>query len=299
MKNTAVFLLALALILGTCKSKNPADQAGSEEAAAAVFKQYELVEAWKTDTLLLVPECVIYDMERDVVYVSNMNNEPRLKDGNGFISRLSTSGEIFDLKWVADMSSPKGLELYEGKLYVSDVDEVIVIDIEAEEIVERIPVDGSKMINDLAFDRKGDLYISDSDDNSIFLYSDGLMSKWAEGLEEPNGLLVDGEKLLLASMGSSDLVSFNLETKEKTLITENINKGDGIAGTGIPGHYLVTDWFGEVFMVYPDGSKASLLDTKEAEIGTADIEFVEELDLLIIPTFYKQHVAAYKLVEKE
>ena len=83
------------------------------------------------------------------------------------------------------------------------------------------------------------------------------------------------------------------------MITDGINKGDGIAWTGISGHFLVTDWFGEVFMVYPDGSKASLLNTKEAEIGTADIEFIKELDLLVVPTFYKQHVVAYKLVEKK
>ena len=197
------------------------------------------------------------------------------------------------------MSSPKGMELRDGKLYVSDVDEVIEIDIEAGEILAKIPVEGCKMINDLAFDSKGNLYISDSDDNSIFVYSDGVVSKWIEGLEAPNGLLVDGDRLLLASMGSMDLVSFDLESKEKMMITEGINKGDGIAWTGIPGHFLVTDWFGEVFMVYPDGSKVSLLDTKEAEIGTADIAFIQGLNLLVIPTFYKQHVVAYKLVEKE
>lgn len=46
---------------------------------------------------LQVPECVLYDKERDVIYVTNLNYEPRLKDGNGFVSRLSTTGEILDL----------------------------------------------------------------------------------------------------------------------------------------------------------------------------------------------------------
>ena len=223
-----------------------------------------------------------------------------MKDGNGFISRLSTDGDILDLKWVEDMSSPKGMGIYDGKLFISDVDEVIVIDIAAGEIIERIVFEGAKMLNDITVDEAGNLYVSDTDDNSISLISNGVVSEWlAGGLNAPNGLLIDGERLLLASMGSEDFTAIDLGSKEITLITEGINKGDGIARAGVPGHFLVSDWFGEVFLVYPDGSKVSLLNTKEAEIGSADIDFIPEKNLLLVPTFYKQNVVAYKLVEKE
>ncbi len=290
------FVLLLFLVSCTSQKKKSGEDAGD----ATTVKKFELVEVWKTDTLFRVPECVIYDKDNDVVYVSNMNDNPREKDGNGFISRLSTSGEILDLKWVEEMSSPKGLGIYEGKLYVSDVDEVIVIDISKGEIVERIDIEGAKMINDISIDSQGNLYVSDSDNNNIFLISNGMVRNWlAEGLNAPNGVLVDGERLLLASMGSEDFAAIDLATKELTVLTEAISKGDGIARVNIPGHFLVTDWFGQVFMIYPDGSKVILLDTREAEIGAADIDFIPEKNLLLVPTFAKHHVVAYKLVEKE
>ena len=100
-------------------------------------------------------------------------------------------------------------------------------------------------------------------------------------------------------MGSEDFAAIDLGTKEITIISKGVNKGDGIARISVPGHFLVTDWFGIVFLVYPDGSKVSLLDTRDKEIGTADIDYIPEKNLLLVPTFYKQHVVAYKLVEKE
>jgi len=272
---------------------------GEDASDVNAVKKFELVEVWKTDTLFRVPESVIYDKDNDVVYVSNMNDNPREKDGNGFISRLSTSGEILDLEWVADMSSPKGLGIYEGKLYVSDVDEVIVIDITEGKIEERIAIEGAKMINDITIDSQGKVYVSDSDNNNIFLIVNGVVSNWlSEGLNAPNGVLLDGERLLIASMGSEDFASVNLATKEIKVLTEDISKGDGIAKVSIPGHFLVTDWFGQVFMIYPDGSKVILLDTRDAEIGAADIDYIPEKNLLLVPTFAKHHVVAYKLVEK-
>lgn len=293
-----ILSLVLLLFLVSCTSQKK--KSGEDAGDAITVKKFELVEVWKTDTLFRVPECVIYDKDNDVIYVSNMNDNPREKDGNGFISRLSTSGEILDLEWVADMSSPKGLGIYEGKLYVSDVDEVIVIDIAEGKIVERIVIEGAKMINDISIDSQGNLYVSDSDNNNIFLISNGVVSNWlSEGLNSPNGVLVDGERLLLASMGSEDFAVIDLSTKELTVLTEDISKGDGIAKVSIPGHFLVTDWFGQVFMIYPDGSKVILLDTREAEIGAADIDYIPEKNLLLVPTFAKHHVAAYKLVEKE
>ncbi|KPL12694.1 MAG: hypothetical protein AMS23_01400 [Bacteroides sp. SM1_62] len=293
-----ILSVVLLLLLVSCTSKKK--KTGEDAGDAAAVKKFELVEAWKTDTLFRVPESVIYDRDNDVVYVSNLNYEPRVKDGNGFISRMSTSGEILDLKWVEDMSSPKGLGIYDGKLYVSDIDEVIVIDITKGEIEERIVIEGAKMINDISIDDQGNVYVSDSDNNNIFLISNGEVNNWlSEGLNAPNGLLVDGDRLLLASMGSQDFAAIDLATKEINVISDSIYAGDGIARASIPDHFLVTDWNGQVFMIYPDGSKTILLDTREEETGAADIDFILEKNLLLIPTFYKHTVIAYKLVEKE
>ncbi len=63
------------------------------------------------------------------------------------------------------------------------------------------------------------------------------------------------------------------------------------------GYYIVSDWEGEIFMIGPDNNAVSLLRTKDTGYNTADIEYVPEMKLLLVPTFFKNSVIAYKLDE--
>jgi DNA-binding beta-propeller fold protein YncE len=260
MMNYKILSFVLLLFVVSCTSQKK--KTGEAASGVETVRKYELVEAWKTDTLFRVPESVIYDENNDVLYVSNMNYEARLKDGNGFISRLSTSGEILDLKWVEDMSSPKGL------------DEVIVIDIAKGEIADRIVIEGAKMINDISIDSRGNVYVSDSDNNSIWVISGGVVSNWlSEGMDKPNGLLVDGDRLMLDIMNAEEFASIDMATKQISIISEGVGAADGIARVDTKGHFQ--------------------------ETGAADLDYIPEKNLVLVPTFYKQTVVAYKLIEKE
>ena len=155
------------------------------------------------------------------------------------------------------------------------------------------------MLNDIASDNEGNIYFSDTDKNKIHKYSGGEVTEWlTEDLNGPNGLLFDNARLLVASQGGNDFATFDLATKKRTLLTEGVGRGDGIAFTGIPGYYIVTDWDGEIFMINPDNTKVSLLRTKEAGSNTADIEFIKEMNLLLVPPFFSNCIVAYKLAEK-
>jgi len=292
-----ILLLSILIIaVAACKpgTKKQAENTGTE-----AIKQFEIVEAWRTDTLLQTPESVILDKKRDILYVTNLNFEPRKKDGNGFISKIDKIGKITKLRWIEGLSSPKGMAIVGDTLFAADVDELVLMDINAGKIIRKIPVEGSGMLNDITSDEKGNLYFSDTDRNKIHKYSGGKVTEWITvGLNGPNGLLYDGSRLLVASQGGNDFASFDFATKTRTLLTEGVGRGDGIAFTGIPGYYIVTDWEGEIFMVNPDNSKVSLLRTKEAGSNTADIEYIQELNLLLVPTFFKNCIVAYTLVEK-
>ncbi|MGQ9620084.1 MAG: SMP-30/gluconolactonase/LRE family protein [Bacteroidales bacterium] len=288
-----IFLITffLVLIYG-CNLKS-----GKKEISSK-YRAFELIEIWETDTVFRTPESVIYDAKRDILYVTNVNLEPRLKDGNGFISQVSTDGKIIKLKWIEGLNAPKGTAIIGDTLYVADIEELVVIDIEKGTITGKITIEGIGMINDITSDNEGSLYISDSDANRIYKYSGGNLSVWlGEGLDRPNGLLAEKDRLLLASMGSMDFAEIDIKTKSKKVLTEGINRGDGIAFTGLPGYYLVSDWTGEIFLINPDYGKVSLLDTKEQGINTADITFIPEIGLLLVPTFGRNSVTAYILNE--
>lgn len=292
MRKIYIFLLILmSLAYVSCRTGNRK----SEGSISGQFKQFKITEVWRTDAVLLTPESVIYDGSRDLFYVSNMNQEPRLKDGNGFISRVDKNGTILDLHWIDGLNSPKGLAIVGDTLYAADVDELVLMDINAGKITRKIPIPGGKMINDITSDADGSLYISDTDADKVYQYSNGMISDWmTEGLNGPNGLLIDGERILIASQGSNDYASADMRTREKTLLTENINHADGIAFTGIPGYYFVSDWNGIIYIINPDYSKVPVLNTIDQGSNTADLAYNQEMNLLVVPTFYNNCLVAYK-----
>ena len=294
MNKLTITFVIIVILSASCKSgsRKPADQDSQ-------IRHFEIVEAWRTDTTLMTPESVIYDKSRDVLYVTNLNLEPRKKDGNGFISILSKEGKILNLRWIEGLSSPKGMAITGDTLFAADVDEVVVMDINKGQIIRKMPIPGAGMLNDITSDGEGKLYVSDTDANKIYVYSNGRISEWlTEGLNGPNGLLSESGRLLIASQGSSDFTGIDLKTNTRTLLADSIGRGDGIAYTGIPGYYIVTDWSGEIFMINPDKTKVSLLNTKEQQSNTADIEYLQETNLLLVPTFFKNCVVAYKLIAK-
>jgi hypothetical protein len=155
------------------------------------------------------------------------------------------------------------------------------------------------MLNDITSDNEGNLYFSDTDRNKIHKYSGGKVTDWrTEGLNGPNGLLAEQTRILVASQVGHDFAGISVDSGTRTLLADSVGRGDGIAFTGIPGYYIVSDWEGEIFMVNPDKTRTSLLRTKEAGSNTADIEYIREMNLLLVPTFFKNCIVAYKLTEK-
>ncbi|MFO1435521.1 MAG: hypothetical protein U1F34_03850 [Gammaproteobacteria bacterium] len=53
---------------------------------------------WEADAVFKQPESALFDMERNVIYVSNMDGDANAKDGHGFISRMTADGQVTDLE---------------------------------------------------------------------------------------------------------------------------------------------------------------------------------------------------------
>jgi hypothetical protein len=126
-----------------------------------------LTKKWETDTLLTTCESVIYDANNNILYVANINGDPSGKDGNGFISSLGLDGKVVNARWVAGMDAPKGMGIFNGKLYVSDIDRVHEIDIASAKITNTYKYDSAKFLNDITIDSTGIVYVSDSNAGNI------------------------------------------------------------------------------------------------------------------------------------
>lgn len=263
---------------------------------ATLVAQSTLTEIWRTDEVLTTCESVLYDQKLDQLFVSCINGSPTEKNSKGFISVLKPDGTIKALDWVSGLNAPKGMAILDGKLYVADIDQLVVISIKKAKILERIPVDGATFLNDVAVSPDGKVYFTDSDTGYIWIYSGGKLQKWiTEGLKRPNGLYIEEDRVLLTSSGSQDLKIINRATGEAKVVTTDIGHGDGIEFTGTKGFYITSSWSGEVFLISPEYNKFSLLKTSDQEINSADVGFDMKEQVVYVPTFFDNRVVAYKL----
>jgi len=254
-----------------------------------------LTEIWRTDGVLSTCESVLYDQDRDLLFVSCINGSPAEKNGLGFISLLEPDGNIKKLEWVKGLNAPKGMGILDGKLVAADIDELVLIDISKAKIVDRIKVEGASFLNDIAIGADGKIYFTDSDTGIVWIYKDGELKQWLNGLNRPNGLYIEEDRVLLSTSGSQDLRVIDKATGEMKVVTTEIGHGDGVEFTGKKGYYIASSWSGEVFLIKPDYSKVSLLKTSGQEINSADIGFNIKEQVVYIPTFFDNRVVAYKL----
>ena len=254
--------------------------------------QHQLVKKWETDTLLKVPESVLYDAKNNVLYTANIDGQPNDKDGRGSIGRGGLDGKILSAEWGQGLNAPKGMGIHKKFLYVADVDEVVVINTRDGSINKRIPVAGSTFLNDITIDKKGVVYVSDSRTKKVHRIRKGKVTTHLENLQGPNGLLVHNKQLYVLDNGGLYRVE---ENKSLTKITDGMEGGtDGIENvTG--DEFLVSCWGGVIYYVKADGSKEKLLDTREQKVNSADIGYDSKNRIVYVPTFWKNNVVAYEL----
>lgn len=255
-----------------------------------------VTERWATERIMKTPESVLYDDERGVLYVSNINGSPVGKDGNGFISKLSIGGEILDLEWVTGLNAPKGAGRVDDTLYVTDIDELVAIDISSGNIIDRYPAPGAIFLNDVAVDGAGTVYISDSsEENGVIYRLDGdEVVRWLEDelISAPNGLSRDGDRLLVGNSGDGWIKAVDLATAAITRVAEVGSGIDGLRRFGDRA-YVVSDWKGKTTLVREDAENIVIIQTTDDKINAADLEFVAVDRMVVIPTFYDDRVVAY------
>ena len=276
------------------------------------FISDKLVKLWEISPTqgLRSPESIVYDPARNCLYVSNFNVQGGfIKKGDyspdEFISKLSLSGEILDIKWLEGVASPLGMTLDSDAqvLYAVERERVLTIDTRGKKgkVLRSISLKGSKFPNDIAMDSKGRLYVSDAENQiwrSANPASDAVFELWYKGEEISlvNGLLVQGDELFAACDNDRGIVAINLETKAtRTIARPRIGPLDGIRYD--EEKCLYVSWFrGRLARIYPDNRIEEIIDTSAEGPGIADFECIPEKRILILPDSLGHSITAYRLL---
>lgn len=224
------------------------------------------------------PESAPWDGSTGSFYVSNIGPgpiNPLGRDPDGYLSKVSGEGRLVAAKWVTGLRSPKGIDRRGEDLLVADVGQVVVVDVAGARIRSTIDLDGlgAQSPNDVSVDdRTGDAYVSDLLRNVIYRIPGGGQKAevWleSEALDGPNGLFVDGDRLLVASSGSPDGNGPNGRHPGRVLVVDRATKAVSPLGGMAPlgnldgieqlGSDSVVTGNGTVWRVTPDGQASEL-----------------------------------------
>ena len=261
--------------------------------SASLFAQHSVTKLWETDTVLKVPESVLLDAQNKILYASNIDGtDGWAKDGKGSVAKIGLDGKIIAVEWVTGLNAPKGLGMYNGKLYAADIDEVVVIDIKKGAIDKKIPIEGAKGLNDISVGSDGTVYVSDSKNNVIYKVENDKATLYVQNLKGANGVLKRGNDFFIVDAGGAYKVN---NDKTLTKISDGMEGGtDGIEN--INGNdFLVSCWQGALWYVHADGTKELLFDGKSQKTNTADIGFDPKTKIVYVPTFFRNSVIAFQV----
>jgi len=262
---------------------------------AMATPQLELL--WHTKDLR-IPESVLHSniAAEPTLFVSEIDGQGNVADGQGGIALLNTDGTIRQHDWLRGLNAPKGLASFQGKLYVADLTELVVIDLKTAKVLEKISAPDAVFLNDVAVDAQGMVYVSDTRKNRIYRLQHNKLNPWLENVEAANGLTFVGDQLYI---GAGDKLLKTDAAGQLTVVAQGFaERADGVEYVG-NGDFIVSCWAGLIYYVHADGKLDVLLDNRPQQLNTADIGWDKVKKILYVPTFLGNSVQAYQLKQPE
>src|SRR3954468_85491 len=271
--NTSVLRISLLGALGIagltgCKSRSEQAETASsttKSASAPIAAVSHLSSA----------EAVVFDSARDVYFVSNISGDAGVKDGNGFISRITADGVVDSLHFIqggrggVTLNGPMGSRIKGDTLWVVDVDVLRGFDARTGAPLAAIDLApaGAAFLNDLTLGPDNDFYITDTGvrtvngksshtgpDRIYHVDSQRLVTIALEtpALSMPDGIGWDakGRRLVLAPFGGKAVQQWHPGDAALTDVAPGPGHFDGVE-VQPDGRILITIW---------DDSSVSTLD---------------------------------------
>ena len=309
-RDTIVALVPVMLALAGCSSgeKASADSATAKsgDTAAASAAPAMFASAGATDSMK-TPESVRYDADLDAYFVSNINGNPSVKDGNGFIAQVD-AGKTSSVKVLvrggkngATLNAPKGMAVVGDTLWVADIDAARAFNKRTGAVIANIDLRPMKatFLNDVVAGPNGAIYITDSgikfDDkggmthpghDQIFKIVGRKVSvaiKSDSALKSPNGIAWDGATGRFVLGPFADKVVTGWKDGDSTVSPIATGPGgyDGVEVLS-DGRILVTSWADSSVQVIANGAFRKVVANVD---GPADIGVDTKRNVLAVPRF--------------
>lgn len=288
----AYTILGAALWLSSVACQGPKAASGGETETAAEENESpaKLVQVWESDAIFRTNESVLYYSEQDLLFVSCIAGQPTMRDGIGHIARLKPDGTLIDSAWASGFHAPKGMCIFQDRLYFTDIDRIVSISVHNPDDRLFYPLGGAEFLNDLTPGQRG-VYFSDMNTGMLHYFEAGIIHTINGDLPGLNGLAYYED--FLYTLSSKGLQKLSMGGEVLETINAEFTGGDGLIPLG-NNRFIASRWQGEIWLI--EGAEAhQLLDSKAEEIQTADLGFRAADNTLFVPRFFSDKVTAYRL----
>ena len=262
------------------------------------------------------PESVRYDEDLDLFFVSNINGNPSMKDGNGYISRVRADGTVDSSAFIrgghngVQLDAPKGIAISGDTLWVSDIDAVRAFNRRTGEPVASIALKsmGATFLNDVVIGPDGSVYITDT---GIRFDSKGNMTHpgkdrvfritgrtpkvvvQADSMGSPNGIAWDGTKnrFVIVPFSSPWLFTWQTNAIQPAALAQGPGGYDGVEVLA-DGRILVSSWADSSIHLFAGESRRAIITGKPAP---ADFGIDTKRNRIAIPLFNDNVVEIWQL----
>ena len=309
-----IALLAAALLAGACGGGEDRPAADTTAAADSSAPSGPTAKPIATIDSLDGPEAARWDADLNLWFIANINGGPSAKDNNGYISRLTSTGAMDSLKFVAGgrdkvtLNAPKGMVIVGDTLWVADIDVVRGFNRKSGAPVATIRVPGAKFLNDIAVG-PGGLYVTDT---GVRFGADGQMThpgpdavyKIAAGRTVTTAVIFDGEpgpngitwdsaggRFVIVPFGDKAISAWTPGDSTPQKIGEGPGMQDGVEEFG-GGRFLVTSWADSSLSVLSDGKLTNLAKNLP---GGADLGYDPASRRVAVPQLTENKVQIFEV----
>ncbi len=253
-----------------------------------------------------IPECVVVDKSTGDIYVSNIVTAEEAywtDDGNGFISLLSSDGQIKELEWLIGtpeipIHTPKGMAICGGWLYFTDNASLKRVSLDGSKKVEIIPLDQTQQLNDLATDGTS-LWLTDSGAGKAYHLDQQGTVQEIPAVENINGITPWKGRLFAVSWKLHEVYELDpsgKNTHKAFGLSDHFVNLDGIEVLD-DGTFILSDFKGnQIVAVLPD--RKTVIKLADAE-SAADIGIDRQRSRLYVPLFSKNKIRVYEICRDE
>lgn len=164
------------------------------------------------------PAAVVAEPGGRIFYVSDLGaGAGQVKDGDGFISKVSADGKILVRNFLPKdgvLDAPRGMVIIMRTIYVADVDRVVAFDLHTREKVFELEFAGEKtaFLNGLALLANNVMAVSSTDTGRIYLMTIGVRPRFRvlqKDVAGAAGLVLDRKSRRLFVAGFGDPAAFD------------------------------------------------------------------------------------------